>query len=117
VILKLKIDEVRVKDDDENKEITNLIDTDNILSNYEKFIKEYNGCNCCCVVYNYCQTEHINIIKIIVDIYGMFNAIILYQDETGKDICDNFGFKNINNYDTTYRTLSTCIFEKVIIIS
>jgi len=47
----------------------------------------------------------------------MFNAIILYQDETGKDICDNFGFKNINNYDTTYRTLSTCIFEKVIIIS
>jgi len=112
------------KEDDEYKEIKNLIDTDNILSNYEKdingkykdrtFIKEYNGCNCCCVVYNYCLTEHINIIKKIVDTYGMFNAILLYQDETGMDICNDFGLGKIKNYDTTYRTLSFCIVEKVI---
>jgi len=114
------------KEDDEYKEIKNLIDTDNILSIYEKdingkykdrtFIKEYKGCNCCCVVYNYCQTEHINIIKKIVDTYGMFNSIILYQDETGLDICDEDDFElgKIKNYDTTYRTLSMCIVEKVI---
>jgi len=115
------------KEDDEYKEIKNLIDTDNILPYYEKdingkykdrtFIKEYDdGCNCCCVVYNYCQTEHINIIKKIVDTYGMYNAIILYQDETGLDICDedDFELEKIKNYDSTYRTLSTCIVYKVL---
>jgi len=115
------------KEDDEYKEIKNLIDTDNILRYYEKdingkykdttFIKEHDdGFTCFYVVDNYCQTEHINIIKKIVDTYGMFNAIILYQDETGLDICDedDFGLKNINNYDSTYRTLSICIVEKVL---
>jgi hypothetical protein len=73
-------------------EVANLIDYELMLSNYEiegtnKYTVDLGDDNKLYdLIYDYVYIiEHKNIIKKIVDTYGMFNAIKLYLDNNGKE--------------------------------
>ena len=73
-------------------EVSNLIDYELMMSNYEidgtnKYTVDVGDDNKLYdLIYDYVYIiEHKNIIKKIVDTYGMFNAIKLYLDNNGEE--------------------------------
>ena len=93
-------------------EVSNLIDYELMMSNYEidgtnKYtvdVGDDNKLNH--IIYDYVYIiEHKNIIKKIVDTYGMFNAIKLYLDNNGEEYQIDNEFLIMRDEYKTYRKL------------
>jgi len=95
-------------------EVSNLIDYELIFSNYDMINDKYtldihDKDKLYELIYDYVYIkEHKNIIKKIVDTYGMFNAIKLYQDTYDK----SFNIEGSVSFINTYSILCIPIVEK-----
>jgi len=92
-------------------EVSNLIDYELILSNYDMINDKYtldihDKDKLYELIYDYVYIkEHKNIIKKIVDAYGMFNAIKLYLDNNGTEYQIDNEFLIMRDEYKTYRKL------------